>query len=130
MASSATIVERPVERTYFRGGRQAGTRNKVSTKCKANIEAVFNGLGGWEEMLDWAKAHKDIFYGTVYPRLLATEQESKGTSSVRVLVYAPNQSSDKPLDAVGQILADNGDPVSTQNTQAETQTDENNRVNP
>ena len=112
----ATLVEPTTQKTYFRGGRLPGTRNKVSTKCQANIEAVFNGLGGWESMLEWAKANLDTFYGSVYPKLLATEQDSKSTGPIRVLVYAPNQASDKPLDIVNGAV--------TQIVQAEGQVDE------
>jgi serine/threonine protein phosphatase PrpC len=63
-----------------------------SGKVKQTIMAVFDGLGGWEAMLTWAQKNQDLFYGTIYPKLLPTEGYEKGSGPIRVLVYAPQQS--------------------------------------
>jgi hypothetical protein len=89
----------------FRQGRQSNTRNVLSGTVKKNIQLVFDGLGGWEAMLNWARENRDVFYGSVYPKLLPTEGYDKA-GNIRVLVYAP---SNKPLEtgqAVGEMIAE------------------------
>lgn len=128
-APAPTLVESPKHDKYFNHeqcvagpGRPAGSRNRVSTTAKKNIQAVFDGLGSWESMLEWARENKDTFYGSVYPRLLATEADSKGSGPIRVLVYAPQTPSDKPLEIINVLT----DPTaSTQEMQAEEQAEEN-----
>lgn len=101
------LVDESPAATYFpnlpvhvkRMGRPFGTRNHLSKTCKENIQAVFDGLGGWESMLAWAGSHRSEFYLSVYPRLLANEGVVKGSGNIRVVVYgAPT---DKPLDLHG-----------------------------
>lgn len=99
---SPSLVGTHTPTRSFRLGRKSQTQNVMSGKVKQNIIAVFEGLGGWEQMLIWAKKHQDLFYGTIYPKLLPTEWYEKGSGSIRVFVYAPQQSpSDKPV-----VLAD------------------------
>lgn len=51
------------------GGRSKGTPNKLSSGAKANIEAVFQKIGGQAEMAKWAKDNQTEFY-KLYARLL------------------------------------------------------------
>jgi hypothetical protein len=51
-------------------GRPKGVPNVLSGQAKDNIAAVFDRLGGIDEMVKWAEAHKTEFYTRVYPRLL------------------------------------------------------------
>jgi len=114
--TSASIVEDASGTKYFsnlpvhiaRIGRPRGSRNWSNKTAKENIQKVFEGLGGWEAMLNWARFHPNEFYGEVYPRLLAKEGMTKGDSEIRVLVYATNgqqseslgiKTNDEPIDA-------------------------------
>ena|ERR1041384_2789964 len=88
--SNPPIIEACLPVKYFgKGGRKPGSRNKVSATAKRNIEAVFDGLGGWEAMMNWARFHPNEFYVQIYPRILANEGMTKGSGDIRVLVYAP-----------------------------------------
>ncbi len=44
------------------GGRQAGTRNKVTAGAKANIMRVFEEIGGVGNFARWAKENETEFY--------------------------------------------------------------------
>ncbi len=80
-------------------GRPKGRRNTQGVKVREAIERVFSGLGGWDAMLAWAKDNPSLFYASVVPKLLPHElAESGAGQSIRVVVYAPNQPTDKPLD--------------------------------
>lgn len=52
-------------------GRPKGTLNKVGAQVKQNIIAVFEGLGGIEAMIRWAKKNRTEFY-RLYGRLAPT----------------------------------------------------------
>lgn len=60
-------------------GRPKGSVNKISATAKENVQAVFDGLGGWEGMLKWAKDNPDEFYRGVYPRLLPLDTNVSGS---------------------------------------------------
>lgn len=97
-----SIVDEEQPRKYFsnlpvhiaRVGRPAGVRNRISSTAKENIQKVFDGLGGWESMMNWALFHQSEFYGQVYPRMLANEGVSKGNGDIRVIVYGKLPNSD------------------------------------
>ena len=86
--------------SYFvdqhRGRKTASrhTKNKyIGANVRQAIEQVFNGLGGWEAMMTWAKQNPDMFYGSVVPKLLPAElAESGAGQSIKVIVYGPNSS--------------------------------------
>jgi len=59
------------------GGRQTGSQNVHTRKIKDNIVAVFDGLGGYEAMLKWAKKNRTLFY-QMYARLAPAEIHGKG----------------------------------------------------
>ena len=110
--TSATLVESQSPTRLFRQTRKGNLRHVGSVKVKQNIIAVFEGLGGWENMLAWARSHQDVFYGQIYPKLLPTEGYQPGSGSIRVLVYAPNgqqpevlgiKTNDEQLDAESDL---------------------------
>ena len=61
-------------------GRPKGATNKIPKQVKENIVAVFDELGGLEEMVNWAKSdpkHQTEFY-RFYGRLAPIEQKVTG----------------------------------------------------
>lgn len=52
------------------GGRQKGTPNKLTTSAKEAIEQAFDGIGGVEALKTWARLNQNIFYGTVWPKII------------------------------------------------------------
>lgn len=52
------------------GGRAKGTANKMTIEVKQAIEMVYQGLGGVEAMLDWAKDNQTVFYTQIWAKLL------------------------------------------------------------
>jgi len=82
-----TLVDTLTPTRLFRQGRQPGTRNVHSKTVKHNVMQVFEGLGGWEAMLHWAKENQTAFYTVVYPKLLPAElAESGHGSGITVIV--------------------------------------------
>lgn len=59
-------------------GRPAGVPNKLSRAAKDSVWSVFDGLGGDEAMLEWAKANPGAFYERVWPRILPKPVEVSG----------------------------------------------------
>jgi hypothetical protein len=55
-----------------RGGRKPGTPNKVTATVREAMEQVFDGLGGAEAMLEWAKGNRGEFY-KLWMRLLPVQ---------------------------------------------------------
>jgi hypothetical protein len=51
------------------GGRKAGTPNKVTFTVKENVIAVFDQIGGQEQMAEWAMSNRSEFY-RLYAKLL------------------------------------------------------------
>lgn len=54
------------------GGRAPGTPNKVTLTVKENVMAVFNGLGGAQQMQSWAHRNQSEFY-KIYSKLIPTD---------------------------------------------------------
>ena len=52
--------------------RPVGSKNKISSQAKDNIQAVFVRLGGTAAMAKWAKNNQSEFY-KIYARLLPVE---------------------------------------------------------
>lgn len=54
------------------GGRKKGVTNKVNAEVKDNIIAVFNKIGGIDNMAAWAQKNSTEFY-RLYGRLIPTD---------------------------------------------------------
>lgn len=65
-----------------RGGRQAGTPNKVTTEAKAGIELCFEGIGGQSAFQAWAAAHPGEFYTKIFVRVLPLQVTGKDGASL------------------------------------------------
>ncbi len=65
-------IAKPGERF---GGRVKGTPNKLSASAKEAIQLAFEGLGGTDALIEWAKdpKNKGVFYSTIYPKLVPHE---------------------------------------------------------
>lgn len=75
-------------------GRPKGVPNKVTQQAKEAIEHAFNGLGGAQGLLDWAKedpANQKIFYAQIWTKILpkditvANQDGSPILSGIRVV---------------------------------------------
>ncbi len=51
------------------GGRKKGSLNKLTTNVKDNVIAVFEGIGGVDNMIEWARENQTDFY-KLYAKLL------------------------------------------------------------
>jgi len=51
-------------------GRPAGSRNAVSRETIGLVLKVFEGLGGTQGMIDWAKKHPTEFYCGIFRHIL------------------------------------------------------------
>lgn len=92
-------------RGYKTGGRVAGVPNALSRTAKENIAAVFDGMGGSQGMLDWAKANPNEFYRGVYPRMLPIDTNVSGALGSYTAVPVSERD---PLDAA-ERAADGSD---------------------
>lgn len=61
-----------------RGGRQKGTQNKQTREVKEAIELCFHELGGVPALKAWAETNPDLFYGSVWPKLLPIQHRHGG----------------------------------------------------
>lgn len=60
------------------GGRQKGTPNKLTVAAKEAFSLAFQGLGGVEGLIDWAKGNPDEFY-KLYARLIPVDVQHGGS---------------------------------------------------
>ncbi len=51
--------------------------NKTTAQAKKLIEDVVEGLGGYENMLAWAKKHQTQFYMHIFPKLLPLQVNAR-----------------------------------------------------
>ena len=95
-----SLTEQVSPTRVFRAGRRNGAKNVNSLTVKRNVMAVFEGLGGWQAMLEWAKDNPNLFYGHVYPKLIPAEiaEAGLGTGHITVHIHAdPKLPSSNPL---------------------------------
>lgn len=65
------------------GGRQKGTRNKITREAKTMIALAAEGIGGLPRLIRWAKRNnknETVFWSQIYSRLIPhkiTEEEAK-----------------------------------------------------
>lgn len=65
-----------------KAGRKKGTPNKATASVKEALEAAFDGLGGVDELIAWAKrtrANRTIFYRDLWAKLLPTQIKAEHT---------------------------------------------------
>lgn len=60
------------------GGRKEGTPNKTTREAKEAIELAFVGMGGVAALTKWAKQNPDVFYASVWPKLLPVQHRVGG----------------------------------------------------
>lgn len=75
MGSGPKPGDRPDAARYLPAhhpGRPKGSVNKISRLVKENILAVFDGIGGTQAMINWARRNKTEFY-KLYARLVPTQ---------------------------------------------------------
>ena len=76
--------ERGREKT---GGRQRGVTNRFTGAFREAVQEVYNGLGGHEAFLDWAKLNQGEFY-KICSRLIPVEiKGDMNTHTVTVHVH-------------------------------------------
>jgi len=112
--SDGTLTEpKPVSRYFSQRiaqplplTRTRNTRKKyIGANIRQAIERVFNGLGGWETMMEWAKDNPDAFYGQVVPKLLPHELAESGLGGNLTIIVqrkSVETPSSAPLQVVGQ----------------------------
>lgn len=65
-------------------GRKKGVPNKLTQDVREAILQVATGLGGPEQMLEWAKSdpvNERIFWSQIYPKLLPKEVKQELTGA-------------------------------------------------
>lgn len=59
-------------------GRPKGVPNKQTREVKAAIEMCFEQMGGVKALKAWAETNPDLFYGSVWPKLLPIQHRIGG----------------------------------------------------
>ena len=59
------------------GGRAKGTPNKATKGAREALQLAFEGIGGVQELMNWAKANPTEFY-KLYARLIPVEHVGEG----------------------------------------------------
>jgi hypothetical protein len=88
-------------------GRPHGSKNIATASIRWGFAEAYRLLGGVEGLVKWGKEKPDLFYPMLKSLIPAELAESGTGQPIRVLVYAPNQSSEKHLD----LQADTPQPV-------------------
>lgn len=97
-----TIVDSRPPNSYFKHKQPRTSRNRyIGANIRQSIEQVFNGLGGWEAMMDWAKANPTVFYSQVVPKLLPTELAESGLAGNLTIIV--QRAAATPQQVVGQV---------------------------
>ena len=67
------------------GGRQPGTPNRLTGAFKEAVQIVYNGLGGHEAFLEWARENRTEYY-RIASRLIPTEMRQDEDRTVHVII--------------------------------------------
>ena len=78
-------------------GRQKGTPNRVTTEAKTALALAFEGLGGVDALIEWAKDNQTEFY-KLYAKLLPVQVAGEGGGPVQIAMRPPN-----PLEAMEEL---------------------------
>lgn len=76
MAACDLKPMRPGEKTRNPMGRPKGALNKVNATARSNILKVFEKVGGYKRMAEWAMENPTAFY-QLYGKLIVTKVQSK-----------------------------------------------------
>lgn len=87
-------MENPVTEGRAGPGRPKGSQNKLSRVAKENIEAVFEAMGGIDQMTAWAAGNPTEFY-RIYSKLVAVRVEGPGPNGEHTIQWPLSKS---PLD--------------------------------
>ena len=82
-------------------GRPKGVPNKMTMAAKEAIQFAFDGLGGADGLIKWAKKNdlnKRVFYGQIYPKLLPLDVKHSG----EIQTLTDDQLDAKILNALAQ----------------------------
>lgn len=67
------------------GGRQVGTPNRLTGAFREAVLHVYNGLGGHEAFLEWARENRTEYY-RIASRLIPTEMRQDEDRTVHVII--------------------------------------------
>jgi hypothetical protein len=67
------------------GGRQPGTPNRLTGAFKEAVQIVYNGLGGHEAFLEWARENPTEYY-KIASRLIPGELRQDEDRKVEVII--------------------------------------------
>lgn len=73
------------------GGRLPGSKNKTTAGAMEAIQLAAEALGGTERLVAWAKKdpkNEQIFWGTIYPKLLPLQVSGVNGSPLIVQITA------------------------------------------
>ena len=80
-------------------GRPPGSRNKVTASVKAALEDAFEGIGGVENLMEWARANPGEFFklwAKLLPVDLRAELNHSGSITIVVETGVP-RAPDSPM---------------------------------
>src|SRR2546425_8751564 len=64
-------------------GRPKGVPNKVTGEAKRMIALAFEGVGGLEQLIEWAKDHQTAFYTQVYAKLIPLQVQGEINANIK-----------------------------------------------
>ena len=87
------------------GGRQPGTPNRLTGAFKEAVRIVYNGLGGHEAFLEWARENRTEYY-RIASRLIPNEMRQDEDRTIQVIIAPAPAVTPSPPKIVSPALAD------------------------
>lgn len=75
-------MSRGAKKGERRGGRQKGVPNKLTIMAKEAIEAVFENMGGVDQLTTWAMDNQRDFYCVIYPKIIPLQVNADVNANV------------------------------------------------
>ena len=72
------------------GGRQPGTPNRLTGAFREAVQIVYNGLGGHEAFLEWARENRTEYY-RIASRLIPGEMQEGGNHLTVIVQRNPER---------------------------------------
>jgi len=75
-------------------GRPKGSLNKTTMAAKEAISFAFDGLGGAQRLVDWAKEdpkNEGAFWTSIYPKLLPLQVTGEGGGPVQIIATSVDE---------------------------------------